>query len=302
LEAQRNMGLYSDRSDQASGLKRLHQANRPVKVISVVSGKGGVGKTNVSVNLAIAMANLNKHVMLLDADLGLANIDVLLGLSPQNNLSHVIAGECALEDVIVPGPGGVEIIPASSGLQHMVKLGEAQHVGLIRAFSALTNRVDTLVIDNAAGISESVGWFCKAANEVVVVVCDEPTSITDAYATIKVLNRDHGIQRFQILTNMTQTAQNGRDLYEKLYRVCDRFLDVTIGLLGVIPYDESLKKAVQRQKPVVDAFPRSRVALAFKNLAQKADNWPVPANAAGHLVFFVERLIQASQEKMEATI
>ncbi|MDH5693324.1 MAG: AAA family ATPase, partial [Gammaproteobacteria bacterium] len=112
------MGLYSDRSDQASGLKRLHQANRPVKVISVVSGKGGVGKTNVSVNLAIAMANLNKHVMLLDADLGLANIDVLLGLSPQNNLSHVIAGECALEDVIVPGPGGVEIIPASSGLQH----------------------------------------------------------------------------------------------------------------------------------------------------------------------------------------
>lgn len=287
--------------DQAEGLRQLRQ-QRPVRVIAVTSGKGGVGKTTVSVNLSMAFAARGKRVMLLDADMGMANVDVTLGLHPTYNLSHVISGERTLEEIIVQGPMGVSIIPASSGTQQMSELSDLEHAGLIRAFSEISQSVDTLIIDTAAGISSGVVSYCKAAQEVLVVVCDEPASITDAYATIKLLSREYGIQRFQVLANMVNSVQEGRELYEKLYRVSDRFLDVTLSFMGVLPYDDYLKKAIQKQKAVVEAFPRSRAAIAFKNLAQKADKWPMPSTATGHLEFFVERLIQASQLNAEASI
>ena len=287
--------------DQAAGLRSLN-TKKPVRVLAIASGKGGVGKTNVSVNLAVALAARNNRVMLLDADLGMANIDVMLGLQPSRNLSHVIQGHCALNDIIVPGPLGIKIVPASSGAEIMAHLTEAQHIGLIRAFSELNENIDTLIIDTAAGISSSVVSFCKAAQEVLVVVCDEPASITDAYALIKTLSREHGIQRFRVLSNMANSVQEGRMLYDKLSRVTSRFLDVTLSYYGVVPFDQYLRKAVQRQKPVVEAFPRSRSAIAFKNLAQKADKWPMPVKATGHLEFFVERLINATKENVEATV
>ena len=287
--------------DQAAGLRAL-SPKKPVRVLAVASGKGGVGKTNVSVNLAVALASRGKKVMVLDADLGMANIDVMLGLHPTRNLSHVIDGQCSLKDILLTGPMGVKIVPASSGTEVMAHLSEAQHVGLIRAFSELDENIDTLIIDTAAGISSSVVNFCKAAQEVLVVVCDEPASITDAYAMIKMLSREHGIQRFRVLTNMVNSAQEGRMLYEKLSRVTNRFLDVTLSFYGVLPFDPYLRKAVQRQKPVVEAFPRSRSAIAFKNLALKADKWPMPAKASGHLEFFVERLINATKENVEAIV
>jgi len=281
--------------DQASGLRALKRT-KPVRVIAVTGGKGGVGKTNVSVNLAIAMSAIGKRVMLLDADLGMANIDVLLGLHPKQNLSHVIEGSSTLEEILLPGPRGIQVVPAASGAQMMSQLTEAQHIGLIRAFSELNNNVDVLMVDTAAGANSSVVSFCKAAQEVLVVVCDEPASITDAYALIKLLSRDHGIRRFHVLSNMTSSVQEGRHLFEKLVKVTNRFLDVTLSYFGVLPFDEYLRKAVQKQKSVVDAFPRSRSAIAFKNLAQKADKWPMPSNANGHLEFFVERLIHASSQ------
>lgn len=287
--------------DQAAGLRHLARPN-PVRVIAVTSGKGGVGKTNVSVNLGAAFAERGQAVMLMDADLGLANIDVALGLHPAYNLSHVIRGERSLEEVIVRGPGNMSIVPAASGIKSMASLSEAEHAGLIRAFSELTQRVDVLLIDTAAGISQGVVSFCKAAQEVVVVVCDEPTSITDAYALIKLLSREHNVGRFRILANKTRTAQEGRELYEKLAKVTERFLDVTLAFMGVLPYDDYVKKAVQRQRAVVEAYPRSRAAIAFKNLAQKADKWPMPESAAGHLEFFVERLIQASSNTTGASL
>jgi len=289
-------------SDQAEGLRQMKTDYHPVKVIAVTSGKGGVGKTNVSVNLAIAMCQIGKRVMLMDADLSLANIDVLLGIQPKKNLSHVIKGDCSLDEVILQGPMGLHIVPASSGVTQMAQLSDIEHVGLIRAFSELSHRVDTLIIDTAAGVSSGVVSFCKAAQEVLVVVCDEPASITDAYATIKILSKEHGVNNFHILANMAHSVQEGRDLFDKLSRVTNRFLDVTLRYLGVLPYDESVKKAVQKQKSVVEAYPRSRAALAFKNIAQKADKWPKPAKAAGHLEFFVERLIQASQDNAEAVV
>ncbi len=295
------MFMSEMRVDQAAGLRRMAQPN-PVRVIAVTSGKGGVGKTNVSVNLAVAMSDAGRQVMLLDADLSLANIDVLLGLHPEKNLSHVIDGERTLEEIIIPGPSGIMVVPASSGVKRLAELSTMENAGLIRAFSELNHEVDTLIIDTAAGINESVTSFSRAAQEVVVVVCDEPASITDAYALIKVLNVEYGIQRFRVLANQAHSAQEGRELFNKISRVTDRYLDVTLEFMGAIPHDEYLKKAVRKQRAVVQAYPRSRASMAFKNLAQKTEKWPVPSAAGGHLEFFVERLIQSHNGHMEMPV
>jgi len=276
--------------DQAQGIRQM-KSQHPVRVIAVTSGKGGVGKSNVTVNLAVTLAQSGERVMLMDADMGLANIDVLLGLSPGLNLSHVINGECSLEETIIDGPAGIKIVPASSGIASMSDLTPAQNAGIIRSFSELTEPVDTLLIDTAAGLSDSVVSYTRAAREVIVVVCDEPASITDAYAMVKVMNRDFGVERFHVLANQAAGAQQGRELYNKLARVSQKFLDVTLDFLGSVPYDECLKKAVQKQKSVVEAFPRSPSALAFKQIAKKTQKWPTPSDMEGHLEFFIERLV-----------
>ena len=286
--------------DQAAGLRRMVNP-RPVKVIAVTSGKGGVGKTNVSVNLSVALSQRGKDVLLLDADLGLANVDVLLGLRPKHTLSDVINGSRTLEEIIINGPESLKIIPASSGIRNMADLNAMEHAGIIRAFSELSNSIDVLMIDTAAGISDSVITFTRAAQEAIVVVCDEPTSITDAYALIKVLNKDYGICRFRVISNMVQSQQEGRELFKKIMTVTDKYLEVQLDFMGMVPYDEYLRKAVQRQKAVIEAYPRSKSALAFKSLSAKADKWPIHGYAGGHVEFFVERLIQASQE-MEASL
>jgi flagellar biosynthesis protein FlhG len=298
MEERENMHASEQIEDQATGLRRMINPE-PVRVIAVTGGKGGVGKTNVSVNLGVAMAELGRRVMLLDADLGLANIDVVLGLHASRNLSHVMSGECSLEEVIVEGPKGMRVVPGASGLQRMAELSPAEHAGLIHAFSEVANDVDVLLIDTAAGISDLVVSFSRAAQEQIVVVCDEPASITDAYAIIKLLNREHGVGRFRILANMVKSVQEGKDLYNKMCRVTDQYLDVMLSYLGSIPYDEQLRKAVKSQKPVVEAYPRSRAAQAFKNLAKRADNWPVQTGVSGDLQFFVERLIQFSSQHGE---
>lgn len=288
-------------ADQAAGLRRMTNP-RPVQVIAVTGGKGGVGKTNVSVNLAMAMAARDKKVMLMDADLGLANLDVLLGLHPEANLHHVIKGERTLEEIILDGPGGIKVIPASSGIQGMAELSPQAHAGLIQAFSELSHDIDVMIVDTAAGISESVTSFTRAAQEVVVVVVDEPASITDAYAIIKLLSREHGMFRFRVLANMAQSAQQGREIYNKIIKVTDRFLDVALDYMGYVPEDDFLRKAVKKQRAVVEAFPRSKAAQAFVTLAEKACSWPVPTSAAGHLEFFVERLVQTDTPNIEAVL
>ena len=262
----------------------------PVRVIAVTSGKGGVGKTNVSVNLSAALAAAGERVLLMDADLGLANVDVLLGLSPEFDLQHVINGEKALDEVVIPGSAGFQLIPASSGVEHMAELTTLQQASLITAFSELKTPIDTLIVDTAAGISGSVVSFAKACQEVIVVVWDEPTSLTDAYALIKVMSTRHGVSRFQMLANMVKDENQGLLLYDKLLNTCDRFLNVGLGYLGAMPFDDQLRAAVKAQQPVVSAYPRSRAAKAMGRIAEKVKAWPAPEHGTGQLQFFVERL------------
>ncbi|WP_417223802.1 MinD/ParA family protein [Amphritea sp.] len=266
-------------------------SSRPVKVIAVTGGKGGVGKTNVSVNMSLALGEMGHRVVLMDADLGLANVDVLLGVKAQRNISDVLSGECGLKELLIDVGTNVRIVPAASGTQAMTSLSVHEHSELIHAFSEIADDLDILVIDTAAGISEAVVSFVKAAQDVVVVVCDEPTSITDAYALMKLLNRDYKMTRFRVLANMVRTEQEGRNMYNKLLTVTDRFLDVTLQYLGSIPYDEAVRKGVKQQRAVLKAFPQSKAALAYKQLATKVDAWPMPSSPRGHLEFFVERLI-----------
>lgn len=264
----------------------------PVQVIAVTGGKGGVGKTSVSVNLSVALAQMGRRVALLDADLGLANVDIMLGLNAKHNLEDVLAGTDSLLDIMLTGPGGIRIIPASSGTQHMAQLSAMEHAGLIHAFSEISDQIDVLIIDTAAGITDSVISFVRAAQEVLVVVCDEPSSITDSYALMKLLNRDYGLARFRVVANMTRTPQEGQNLFNKLTLVTERFMDATLQFVGSIPFDDGMRKAIQRQRAVVDMAPRSKASIAFHSLAEKVDRWPLPSSPRGHLEFFVERLVQ----------
>lgn len=283
--------------DQAAGLREVSM-QRPVQVISITGGKGGVGKSTVSLNLAMSLAKIGRQVMVLDADLGLANADVLLGLRARRTLADVLDGQVGLEDVVLDGPCGIKLVPATSGVSRMTRLSHAEHAGLIHLFGELPYTLDTLVIDTAAGISSSVVSFARASREVVVVVCDEPTSITDAYAFIKVMHREHECHRFRILANMVSSAAQGRELFAKLLRVTERFLSVSLDYMGSVPMDDAMRKSIQRQRAVVDAYPRSKSALAFKKLATTADRWPI-GTASGHLEFFFEQLVQPTEGREE---
>lgn len=285
--------------DQAQGLRNMTSGNNNdhgIKVITVTGGKGGVGKSNVSLNLAVSLCQQGKKVLLLDADLGLANIDVMLGLRVTRNLSHVISGECTLDEVIVEGPHGLKIIPATSGTQAMVELTPAQHVGLIRAFSEMKTEIDVLIVDTAAGISDMVLAFARAAQDVLVVVCDEPTSVTDAYALMKILNTEYGVYKFKIIANMVTSLKQGRDLFAKLTKVTDRFLDASLELVSCVPMDNNIRMAVRKRQVIVDAFPKSPAALAFRALAVRALTWAIPYRPEGHLEFFIENLVKRSVE------
>lgn len=269
-------------------------SHHPIKVVAVTGGKGGVGKTNLSVNLSIGLAELRRRVVLMDADLGLANVDVLLGLKAKYNLADVLDGSKSITDILLNGPGGIKVVPASSGVQQMANLSAQEHAGLIHAFSDLSEQMDVLVVDTAAGITDTVVSFVQASQEVIIVVCDEPSSITDAYALMKLLNVEHDIFRFRVIANMTRSTQEGINLFNKLNAVCDKFLDASLQYLGHVPFDENVRKAVQQRKPLLEFAPRSKASSAIKVLAQKIDAWPVQSSAKGHLEFFIERLLQTS--------
>ena len=272
--------------------KRLTAARgKEMQVIAITGGKGGVGKTNIAVNLAVSMSMEGLDVMLFDADLGLANVDVVLGMQIKYTLADVVSGEKTLADVVVDGPEGVRVIPAASGVSQMVEMQKAQQETLIRQLSDQLMPPDVLIVDTGAGIDQTVQTFVAACESAVLVVCDEPASLTDAYALMKVLRAKKDLRRFEILANQVDNPLQGKQLFERIANVCDRYLDVELGYLGAIPTDMYLRRAVQERRALVSVYPRSPAAVAIRDAGRRL-NQQAPRSQSSGVGFFVEQLLR----------
>jgi flagellar biosynthesis protein FlhG len=260
-------------------------------VIAISSGKGGVGKTNVVANLAVALARLGKRVLVLDADLGLGNLDVLLGLVPRCTIEHVLSGACNLDEIALEGPAGIHVLPASSGVPQLTALTESQQMMIQEQLEPFAARMDVLLIDTGAGVSPNVTFFAASAHEAVIVVTPEPTSLTDAYALIKVLTRGYRERRFKVLVNQVKGSREAAEVFRKLDRAVDRFLHVAVEYMGCIPHDDYVPLAVIRQKAVVDLFPNSPASQAFARLAKEVAQWPLPEIPKGTVQLLWRRLV-----------
>ena len=261
--------------DQAEQLRNIvkqqNKKQRSARVITVTSGKGGVGKSNVSVNLAIQMSRLGKRAVILDADFGLANIEVMLGTRPQYNLADMMFRGKDVKDIICTGPEDIGFISGGSGLREMTNLNKDQILSLVRTMYELDHYADVVIIDTGAGISDTVIELVASSSEVLLVATPEPTSITDAYALLKTLHRHDGFEAgstsIKMIGNRIQSYEEGKELYLKLKTVVNKFLGMEMEYLGAIPYDECLPRAVMQQQPVSLAYPDAPSARAMLELA-----------------------------------
>lgn len=287
-------------ADQAKTLRDLN-ARRPesmtaneerTSVYSITSGKGGVGKTAVVANLAYVLASQGKKVLILDADLGLANIDVVFGLSPIYNLNHFFSGDHDLQEIMVDGPLGIKILPAGSGIQNFTRLDAHQKMRLLDGLDSMHTHFDYVLIDTEAGISENVTYFNTAAQEILVVTTPEPTAITDAYALMKLLSTQFHERNFNLVVNQIRTEDDALDVYRKLTMVANRYLDISIDFLGSIPEDRQMIDAIKKQKVISELHPGSKVTLAFQQLAQRICLEPAQGAPKGNLQFFWKKLLK----------
>ena len=269
--------------DQAERLRMMvgnHQHQKPMmkkaKIITVASGKGGVGKTNVTMNMALELAKQGKRVVILDADLGLSNVEVLFGIIPSYTLSDMLFGGKSLMDILTPGPFGIYFISSGSGVQDLVQLSPIELQNCIVQLQPLDQVADIIFIDTGAGVSQTVIQFIQASDDTIVVTTPEPTSITDAYALIKTLKNNVSSQdRFpniQLLINRVDTQEEGEEVFLKIQRASEKFLNTTIHNLGYIPYDVKMIQAVKLQKTLCIAYPQSSAAQAFYSIACKMLN------------------------------
>ena len=261
------------------------------RVMAVTSGKGGVGKTTVVTNLAVALARRGQRVIVLDADLGLANIDVMLGLNPDYTLLHVLRGERLLTEVAVPGPAGIQIIPAATGIEELTRLSAPERLLLLEQMDALDGSFDVLLIDTAAGISSNVLYFNTAAHEVIVLVTPEPTALTDAYALMKVLATRHSVRRFLVLVNQAAGEGEARRTYAQLARVAERFIGIGLGYVGYIPFDDAVRRSVREQVPVIERAPASPVGRALGLVADGLLGRPRDRRPTGGSQFLFRSLL-----------
>ncbi len=268
---------------------------QPVQTIAIAGGKGGVGKSVVAANLAATLGSDAHDVLLVDGDLEMGSIDQLLSLHPKHTLSDVMSGHSELSDIVLQGPKGVSVVPSGSGVYEMAQLSQVEHASLIGLFSDLCTEAEVMIIDVATGLSESMLSFCRAVREVIIVVVDEPTAVRDAYATIRVLHEKCRTRRFRVVSNKTQSSCHGLDIYSALVDKTDQTMDVLLDYCGSIPFDPQLKLAVCQQQSVIEAYPCSPSALAFRKLGARVSRWPQPQTPCGHIEFFVERLIQTAE-------
>lgn len=287
--------------DQAQSLRRLAALRRlksapvnPLRTLAVTSGKGGVGKTNLVVNLALAMSRLGRKVLVIDADLGLANVDVVLGLTPTYTIGDVLSGRKSLNEVLVEGPGGIRVLPAASGVSELSNLSADEKMMILQQLDGFETDADVVIIDTAAGISDTVLYFNTAAQDRLVVATGEPTSLTDAYALIKVLYTHHQERSFKLVVNNVKNEAEAKQVYRKLAMAADHFLGgLAIDYLGFVPSDPVVSRSVIQQKPFLLAYPNSAAAKGVLGLAKTFLATPADP-AAGSIKFFWRRLVDMS--------
>lgn len=285
--------------DQAQTLRAINTqeqddtspAPSTTRVFAVTSGKGGVGKTAVVANVAVLLARMGKRVLILDADLGLANIDVVFGLAPTYNLNHFFSGEQELDAILVEGPRGIKILPAGSGVQRFTRLDAHEKMRLLEALDAMHNDFDFVLIDTEAGISENVTYFNTAAHEILVVTTPEPTAITDAYALMKLLSTQYHEKHFNLIVNFIRNEEEALDVYRKLTMVANRYLDISIDYIGSIPRDKMMIDAIRKQQVMVELYPDSKTSSAFAALTRTIMQEPQTIEPKGSIQFFWKRLL-----------
>lgn len=283
--------------DQAQKLRDIVQENssesankHDARIITVSSGKGGVGKTNFTVNMAIALAKLNKRVTIIDADLGLANVDVLFGIVPKYNLSHVVKGEIPVQDCIFKGPYDINIISGGSGIMDLIDLDQNQLEKLIHSLLYFNDVSDYILIDTGAGLSKSVLSFVDAASDIIVVITPDPTSITDAYALIKNIVKEDD-KKIKLIINRVDSNEEGDEVFNKLEQAVSKFLSKELENMGYIFEDSNLKKAVRKQMPVLEAYPRAISSKGIENIAYNLENNSKYVKSAHSFKTFINKLI-----------
>lgn len=276
------------RGGRAGG--RLTEALVPTRVIAVTSGKGGVGKTNVTTNLALALAQRKQRVLILDADLGLANVDIAMGILPRFNLAHVLHGVKTLEDIVEIGPLGVAVIASGSGISELANLEDAARVKLLEALAGLKSRYDFLLIDTSAGLNRNVLGFVLAADEVLVVTTPEPTAMLDAYSMIKVVFQENPRAAVRLIVNMVRDEVEAREVSDKLVVLAHRFLGAAISPLGHVVRDGRVTEAVREQTPLLQLYPGAAASRCIQALAAQLTNGRA-APALGDLKGFFSRVV-----------
>jgi len=247
----------------------MDASRRPATVLAIASGKGGVGKTNIAANLALCLAASGKKVALFDADMSLGNLDVIMNFTSKYNISHVLNGQRSIDEIIHVGPDNLEIICGASGIEDLADLNEFQRRRLLSEITGLQSRNDAIIIDTAAGISKSVIAFCLAADHSLIVTTPEAAAITDAYAMIKVLAGHLFAGRISLIVNMADSMASGRKIHQQIADVARRFLNAEVDCAGVVVWDERLRRSVRMRKPVVLAYPQSKVTSSIVALAAK---------------------------------
>ena len=277
--------------DQAQRLRELARApRRRARVVAVTSGKGGVGKTNLAVNLAVAAAVAGRRVTLLDVDLGLANVDILMNLSPRYTLAHVLAGGRSLAEIVTAGPGGVRVVPGASGVPRLADLDQSGREDLLRELGELEEGADLLILDTGAGISRNVVAFAAAADEVLVVTTPEPTSVLDAFSTIKVLSREEALGRVRLVVNQCATRTEAEAVSRRVSGACRQFLGLPVDRMGYVISDYHVGEAVRRRQPLVLAFPDAPSSRCIRTLAGLLAGAPPRPRPAGFFRRVLDRL------------
>ncbi len=283
------------KSDALTGRKTLMGSEAKVKfpkVVAITSGKGGVGKTNIVGNMAVALQNSGRKVVIIDADVGLANIDIIFNIQSKYDIRHVVSGEKKLSEIMITTQHGIKIVPGGSGFSHLTQLAEGEKLNLLSEFETLQNEADIIFVDTGAGISSNVLYFNAGADECVVVATKEPTSITDAYALMKVLSNDYKVKYFKLIVNMVKSEDEAKIVYSSLSGALDKFLkNVVLEYVGYIPTDNQMQRAVLKRKLILDMEKNAEASINIEKIAFKIDNSEIKSSSNGNIKFFMNKVL-----------